>query len=123
VEQVAQVMVDPQPSGWVPQREPQVAGVQPQVRARVPPPQLWGAVQSPQKSTPEQPSETTPQVALEGQAVWGLQLLLPHWLGPAPPQIAPPEQAEQLSTPPQPSGIWPQLLAPQLAGVHPHTLG
>jgi len=66
---------------------------QPHTLATPPPPQLFGAEQSPQWMVVEQPSEMSPQVLPASRHVVGLQVPTPQTLGtPAPPQLWPPGQ-------------------------------
>jgi hypothetical protein len=68
----------PQPSATGPQLAPawaQVLGVQgmpPHTLGLPPPPQVWGAVQSPQLMMPPQPSPMGPQLALTSAQVTGV---------------------------------------------------
>jgi hypothetical protein len=115
--QLPQVMVLPQPSGYVPQEAPrslQVNALQPHWFAVPPPPHDCGSVH-PQKSVPPQPLSTLPhcpcwQVA--GVQHWSVPML--HtWL---------PLQKLQLSVPPHPSGKVPPHAVPakdgHVFGVH-----
>jgi hypothetical protein len=85
----------------------QLRGVQPHRFASPPPPHVEGAVQ-PQSSVAAQPSETTPHIP--SVQVPGVQMPMPHLLGPPAPQVSPSGQVPQASaTPPQPSGIDPHV--------------
>src|SRR5262245_66444055 len=81
-----------------------------------PPPQVWGAVHTPQVSVPPQPLEIVPQVAPCAAHVVGVQ---PQTLGtPPPPQVCGAVQVPQVSVPPHPLGTVPHV-APWAAQVVP----
>ncbi len=103
-------MLLPQPSETVPQAAPccvQFCGVQPHALSAPPPPQVSGALQTPQSRTPSQPSETVPHVAPSLAQVVGVQGVVPQRLAPLPPQNRPLGQLPHSTVPPQPLEIVP----------------
>src|SRR5262249_14940636 len=89
------------------------------------PPQVCGAVQTPQVSVPPQPSEIVPQFFPCAAQVVGVQV--PQtFVTPAPPQVCGAVQTPQVSVPPQPSDIGPPFFpcAAQVpAGRAPQAFG
>src|SRR5215510_9650338 len=101
-----------------------VAGATPQTLATPAPPQVWGAVQTPQVRVPPQPSGMVPQFLPWAAQVVGVQGAgVPQTLAtPPPPQVWGAVQTPQVSVPPQPSGMVPQFLpcAAHVVGVPAH---
>lgn len=96
--------------------------MQPHSFAVPPPPQVSGAVQSPQLSVPPQPSEMVPQFFPAGHAVSGVQPQTPAV--PPPPQVFGAVQVPQFTRTPQSSVNVPQLnpSVPHVSvGVQPQT--
>src|SRR5262249_28411274 len=100
------------------QRLPSSQVVMPQTFATPPPPQVCGAVQTPQVSVPPQPSGIVPQFV--PCAAPASRVQVPQtFAAPPPPQVSGAVQRPQVSVPPQPSGIVPQFFpcAAQVVGV------
>lgn len=76
--------------------------MQPHALSAPPPPQVSGALQTPQSRTPSQPSETVPHVAASLAQVVGVQGVVPQRLAPLPPQNRPLGQLPHSTVPPQP---------------------
>src|SRR5262249_51068843 len=95
-----------------------VAGATPQTFATPAPPQVSGAMQTPQVSVPPHPSGIVPQFFPRAAQVVGVQT--PQTFAtPPPPHVCGAAQTPQVSVPPHPSGMVPQFrpFAAQVVGV------